>query len=66
MWNKGRSKPAIIETRTWLLRSEVQMPGGRARRVMDAEEGTCYDEHCVLYVNDESIKYTPETRITLC
>jgi len=28
-------------------------------------EGTCYDEHWVLYVSEESRNSTPETNITL-
>ena len=29
------------------------------------KEGTCWDEHWVLYVSDESLNSTPETNITL-
>ena len=29
------------------------------------EEGTCWDEHWVLYVSDESWESTPETKSTL-
>ena len=32
---------------------------------MGTKEGTCYDEHGVVYVNDESLNSTPETNITL-
>ena len=40
--------------------------GGRwARRVMSAKEGTCYDEHWVLYVIDELLNSIPETNIAL-
>ena len=34
--------------------------------MMDIEEGTCWDEHGVLYVRDESWESTPETKSTLC
>ena len=32
---------------------------------MGIEESTCYDEHWVLYVNDESLNSTPESNIAL-
>ena len=32
---------------------------------MGIKKGTCCDEHCVLYVSDESLKSTPETNIAL-
>ena len=32
------------------------MGGGWAKWVMSPKEGTCYDEHWVLYVSDESFK----------
>ena len=32
---------------------------------MYTKEGTCWDEHCVLYVSDESLGSTPETNITM-
>ena len=31
---------------------------------MGIKEGTC-DEHCVLYVSDESLNSTPETNVAL-
>ena len=41
------------------------MEGGeRGKWVMGIEEGTCWDEHWVLYVSDESQKSTPEAKIT--
>ena len=42
--------------------------GGRgwAKWVMGIKEGTFCDEHCVLYVSDESLNYTPETNFTIC
>ena len=33
--------------------------------VMDIMEGTCWDEHWVLYVSDESLNSTPEAIIIL-
>ena len=37
--------------------------GGRgwAKSVIDIKKGTCYDEHWVLYVNNEPLNSTPET-----
>ena len=36
------------------------------KQVIGIKEGTCYDEHCMLYVSDESLNSTtPETNITL-
>jgi len=32
---------------------------------MGIKEGTCYDEHWVLYVSAESLHSTPETNIVL-
>ena len=32
---------------------------------MGIKEGTCYDEHWVSYVSDESLNSTPETNIAL-
>ena len=39
--------------------------GRWARWMMGIKEGTCYDEHWVLYVSDESLNSTPETNIVL-
>ena len=39
--------------------------GGRAKWVMGIKEGTCWDEHWVFYISDESLNSTPETIITL-
>ena len=41
------------------------LDGGWARWVMGTKEGTCQDEHWVLYVSDESLGSTPETNTTL-
>ena len=39
--------------------------GERGKWVMGIEEGTCWDEHWVLYVGDESQESTPKTKSTL-
>ena len=53
-----------------LLNTEdkLRVDGGtreRGKWVMGIEEGTCWDEHWVLYVSDESRESTPETKSTL-
>ena len=48
------------------LRGAGEELGGEwARCVMGIKEGTCSDEHWVLYVNDESLNSTCETNVTL-
>ena len=39
--------------------------GRWAKWVMAIKEGTCWDEHWVLYVSDESLKSIPEIIIIL-
>lgn len=39
--------------------------GRWARRAMGIKKGACDDEHWVLYVNDETLNFTPETKIEL-
>lgn len=39
--------------------------GGSVKWVMGLKEGTCCDEHLVLYINDESLSSTPETNTML-
>ena len=39
--------------------------GGQVKWVMGIEEGTCWDEHWVLYVSNETPESTPETKTTL-
>ena len=39
--------------------------GERGKWVMGIEEDTCWDEHWVLYVGDESWESTPITKSTL-
>ena len=41
------------------------MEGGCAKWMMGVKEGTCWDEHWVLHVTDESLGSTPETNTTL-
>ena len=38
---------------------------GQAKWAMGIKEGTCWDEHWVLYVSDESLGSTLETNTTL-
>ena len=39
--------------------------GERGKWVMGSEEGTCWDEHWVLYVSDEPWESTPKTKSVL-
>ena len=39
--------------------------GERGKWMMGVEEGTCWNEHWVFYVSDESLNSTPETNVTL-
>ena len=38
---------------------------GRGEKGDEHEEGTCWDEHWVLYVSDESWESTPKAKSTL-
>ena len=38
---------------------------GREKWVVGIEEGTCWDEHWVLYVSDESWESIPEAKSTM-
>ena len=56
-----------------ILRNRERTEGGwggpppPAKEMRDGiEEGTCWDEHRVLYVSDESWESTPRTKSTLC
>ena len=46
------------------LRVDGRM-GERVKWVMRIEEGTCWNEHWVLYVSDEPWESTPKTKSTL-
>ena len=39
--------------------------GDRGKWVIGIEEGTCWDEHWMLYVSDEPWESTPKTKNTL-
>ena len=43
----------------------VHVGGKRGKWVMAIDEGTCWDEHWVLYVSDESQEFTHKTKSTL-
>ena len=42
-----------------------EVGGGWSRWVIDIKEGTCDDEHWVLYVSDKSLNSAPETNTAL-
>jgi len=75
MWNSrnktdehmGRKKGGEANNkRLLMIENKLRVDGGGwARWVMGFKEGTCCDEHRVLYVSDESLNSTPETNITL-
>ena len=53
-----------------MIENKLKVDGGRwvgrwATGVMVIKEGTCYDEHWVLYVSDEPLNSTPEINIAL-
>ena len=41
--------------------TELRVAGGEVGGAMGIQEGTCWDEHWVSYVSDESLNSTPET-----
>ena len=41
------------------------MGGERAKWEIGVKEGTCWDEHWVLYVSDRSLGSAPETKTTI-
>ena len=57
-----RSKP--YETLKYRKQTEGCWKGGGAKWVMSIKEGSCQDEHWVLYVSNESLGSTPETKTT--
>ena len=49
-------------------KNKLRVDGGvgeRGKWVMGTEEGTCWDEHWVLYVSDEQWESIPQTKSTL-
>ena len=75
-WGNGRGKISYKQrgreaNRKRLLNTEnkLRVDGvgvrERGKWVMGIEEGTCWDEHWVLYVSDESWESTPKVKITL-
>ena len=66
---EGGKKREANHKRLLTIKNKLRVDGGRengwAKWVMGIKEGTCYDEHWVLYVRDESLNSTPETNFTL-
>ena len=54
-----------LNTKSKLKAAGGGLGGGWVKWVMGIKEGTCWQEHWVLYVSDESLNSTPETVITL-
>ena len=71
-WGKRRGKivSEIEANNKKLLNTEKKLRvvggQGRGKCVMSIEEGTCWDEHWVLYVRNESWESTPKDKATLC
>ena len=56
-------------TKKQTLREQTDVSGGGrewVKQVLGIKEGTCPDEHRVLYKSVESLYCTPGTRVTLC
>ena len=71
-WGKGRGKNSYKQRgreanhkRFLNTENKLKGGGGKGKWVMGIEEGTCWDEHWVLYVNDEPWESTPQTKSTL-
>ena len=43
----------------------MEVGGAWAKWVMSIKEGTCCDEHWVLYISDESLNSSPDTNFTI-
>ena len=69
------SKQAVLtfrNTQCLLLKTETKLRvegggrvGGQGKWVMGIEKGSCWDEHWVLHVRDESLKSIPKAKTTL-
>lgn len=60
---KPENRLLTIENKPKVIEGEV---GGEwVKWVMGIKEGTCWDEHWVLYVGAKSLNFTPKTSITL-
>ena len=60
---KPRNRLLTKENKLIVTRGEVGR--GWVEWVVEIKEGTCCDEHWVLYTSDQSLNSTPETSITL-
>ena len=64
--NRGReANPERLLNTENKLRVDGGEAGERGKWVMGTEDGTCWDEHWVLYVSNESRESTHETKSTL-
>ena len=62
--DKPRNRLVTMENTLMVTRGEVL--GGWGKQVMGMKEGTCCDEHGVMYGSAASLYCTPETNITPC
>ena len=68
---RERGEREANHKRLLMIGNKLRVDGGKwvwgvwARWLMGIKEGTCCDEHWVLYVRDESLNSTPETNMAL-
>ena len=62
--DKARKRLLSIEDKLMVTREESG-GGGWDKLVLGIRKGTCWDEHWVLYISNESLNSTPETIIIL-
>ena len=66
---KNRGKPRntllTIENKLMVMGGEVDGGVGWVKYVMGIKEGTCCNEHWMLYASDESLNSIPASNITL-
>ena len=64
-FEKLNSRPWGREGEKQLQTERLMEVEGKGRWVMGTEGGTCWDEHGVLYVSNESWESTPKAKSTL-
>lgn len=64
IYNRNSSQRGTkLENKLMVIQGEVD--GGWVKQVLAITEGTCHDEHRVLYVSVESLNFIHETNIML-
>ena len=62
---EGNKPQETLNDRIQTMGSWREVSGRWARWVMVTKEGTCFEEHWVLYISDSSLSSTPEANIAL-